>query len=198
MIYIFCPLILIFKSQFRSSKLYKDYKPNYSLILIGSCDLLEGRRIDSLVNLYCFFIVKKGRFYVSERRNAPACGPATWKCSCLWTAVDCSLVKRLPDVVSALNNKVTSIIRKNQCCRDQRQGCYLILTSSKYSRPVGFKEKKLPALLINVWHLYQPGELEGGTKLRGYRPNLVLYPIHTKKTAVYTFMQDLDGLKHAF
>ena len=74
------------------------------------------------------------------RGNTPACEPA----------VDCSLVKRLPDVVSALSNEVTSIIRKNQCCRDQRQGCYLILTSSKYSRPVGFKEKKLPALLINV------------------------------------------------
>ena len=35
--------------------------------------------------------------------------------------------------------------------------------STKYNRPVGAAEKKLPPL-INVRYLYQPGELEGGTK----------------------------------
>ena len=35
--------------------------------------------------------------------------------------------------------------------------------STPYSRPVGVNEKKLPPL-INVRYLYQPGELEGGTK----------------------------------
>ena len=32
-----------------------------------------------------------------------------------------------------------------------------------FSRPVGSKEKKIPPL-VNVRYLYQPGELEGGTK----------------------------------
>ena len=35
--------------------------------------------------------------------------------------------------------------------------------STKYSRPVGMKEKKIPPV-VNVRYLYQPGKLEGGTK----------------------------------
>ena len=35
--------------------------------------------------------------------------------------------------------------------------------STPYSRPVGANEKKLPSN-VKVRYLYQPGELEGGTK----------------------------------
>ena len=35
--------------------------------------------------------------------------------------------------------------------------------ATKYLRPVGLNEKKLPSL-VNVRYLYQPGELEGGFK----------------------------------
>ena len=35
--------------------------------------------------------------------------------------------------------------------------------ATKYLRPVGENEKKLPSL-VNVRYLYQPGELEGGWK----------------------------------
>ena len=52
-------------------------------------------------------------------------------------------VKRLPDVVSALNNEVTSLNGKKPA--------------------VVIKEKKFPPL-VNVRYLYQPGELEGRTK----------------------------------
>ena len=41
--------------------------------------------------------------------------------------------------------------------------------STKYARPVGLNEKKLPPL-VNVRYLYQPGELEGGRK-RATDPN---------------------------
>ena len=43
--------------QSRERNYLMDHKPNYSRILIGSFDLLEDRRIDSLVNLICFSIV---------------------------------------------------------------------------------------------------------------------------------------------
>ena len=65
--------------------------------------------------------------------------------------------------------------------------------STKYLRPVGLNEKKLPSI-VNVRYLYQPGELEGGLKratdpiwsLKVYniersftKPNqLVLYYLH--------------------
>ena len=38
-----------------------------------------------------------------------------------------------------------------------------LLYQKRYNRPVGAAEKKIPPL-INVRYLYQPGELEGGTK----------------------------------
>ena len=54
--------------------------------------------------------------------------------------------------------------------------------STKYNRPVGAKEKKLPPL-INVRYLYQPGELEGGTK-RATDPiwSLKVYQVVENKT----------------
>ena len=71
-------------------------------------------------------------------------------------------VKRLLDVVSALNNEVTSLIGKKPAVAIKEKSVSSKL-SIKYSRPVGLKEKKLPPL-VNVRYLYQPGELEGGTK----------------------------------
>ena len=78
-------------------------------------------------------------------------------------------VKRLPDVVKALNNEVTSLIGKKKPVLAIKEKAVASKPSSKYSRPVGADEKKLPTL-INVRYLYQPGELEGGTK-RATDPN---------------------------
>ena len=69
-------------------------------------------------------------------------------------------VKRLPDVVRALNKEVTSLIGIKPAVAIKEKAV-AAKPSTKYSRPVGMKEKKP---LINVRYLYQPGELEGGTK----------------------------------
>ena len=70
--------------------------------------------------------------------------------------------KRLPEVVSALNNEVTSLIGKKPSVAIKEKSV-ASKPSTKYTRPVGLNEKKLPPL-VNVRYLYQPGELEGGTK----------------------------------
>ena len=70
-------------------------------------------------------------------------------------------VKRLPDVVSALNNEVTSLIGKKPSVAVKEKAVSSLPT--KYSRPVGLAEKKPPPL-VHVRYLYQPGELKGGTK----------------------------------
>ena len=71
-------------------------------------------------------------------------------------------VKRLPDVISALNNEVTRLTGKKPAYAIKEKNI-VSKPSTPYSRPVGVNEKKLPPL-INVRYLYQPGELEGGTK----------------------------------
>jgi len=71
-------------------------------------------------------------------------------------------VKRLPEVVSALNNEVTSLIDKKPAVAIKEKAVYS-KPSTSYSRPVGESEKLLPSL-VQVRYLYQPGELEGGTK----------------------------------
>ena len=71
-------------------------------------------------------------------------------------------VKRLPDVVSALNNEVTRLTGKKPASAIKEKNI-VSKPSTPYSRPVGVNEKKLPPL-INVRYLYQPGELEGGPK----------------------------------
>ena len=71
-------------------------------------------------------------------------------------------VKRLPDVVSALNNEVTRLTGKMPAAAIKEKNV-VANPSTPYTRPVGVNEKKLPPL-INVRYLYQPGELEGGTK----------------------------------
>ena len=71
-------------------------------------------------------------------------------------------VKRLPDVFNALNNEVTRLTGKKPASAIKEKNI-VSKPSTPYSRPVGVNEKKLPPL-INVRYLYQPGELEGGTK----------------------------------
>ena len=71
-------------------------------------------------------------------------------------------VKRLPDVVAALSNKVTNLIGKKPAAAIKEKGV-VVKPSTPYSRPVGLNEKKLPSN-VNVHYLYQPGELEGRTK----------------------------------
>ena len=90
-------------------------------------------------------------------------------------------VKRLPDVVGALNNEVTSLIGKKPAVAIKEKEVFS-KPSTKYNRPVGAAEKKLPPL-INVRYLYQPGELEGGTK-RATDPiwSLKVYQVVENKT----------------
>ena len=71
-------------------------------------------------------------------------------------------VKRLPSVVSALNNQVTRLIGMKPATAIKKKNVYAE-PSTKYLRPVGLNEKKLPPT-VNVRYLYEPGELEGGTK----------------------------------
>ena len=71
-------------------------------------------------------------------------------------------VKRLPNVVSALNNETTRLTGKRPAAAIKEKSV-VAKPSIPYSRPVGVNEKKPPPL-INVRYLYQPSELEGGTK----------------------------------
>ena len=89
-------------------------------------------------------------------------------------------VKRLPDVVNALNNEVTSLIGKKPAVAIKEKEVSSL--PKKYNRPVGLAEKKLPPL-IHVRYLYQPGELEGGTK-RSTDPNwsLKVYQVVENRT----------------
>ena len=89
-------------------------------------------------------------------------------------------VKRLPDVVNALNNEVTSLIGKKPAIAIKEKAVSSL--PKKYNRPVGLAEKKLPPL-IHVRYLYQPGELEGGTK-RATDPNwsLKVYQVVENRT----------------
>jgi len=71
-------------------------------------------------------------------------------------------VKRLPDVVKALNNEVASLTGKKPALAIKEKAV-ASKPSTTYSTPVCVNEKKLPPL-INVRYFYQLGELEGGTK----------------------------------
>ena len=71
-------------------------------------------------------------------------------------------VKRLPKVVSSLNNEVTRLIGMKPAVAIKEKAV-TSKPSTKYLRPVGLNEKMLPSL-VNVTYLYQPGELEGGVK----------------------------------
>ena len=69
-------------------------------------------------------------------------------------------VKRLPEVVSALNNEVTRLIGKKPADAI-REKAVSSKPSTLYMHPVGVNERKLPPQ-AHVRYLYYPGELEGG------------------------------------
>ena len=75
-------------------------------------------------------------------------------------------VKRLPEVVSALNSEKTRLTGKRPVDAIKEKA---IAKSSTFSRPVGKKEKRLDSS-VNVRYLFAPGELEGGGK-RATDPN---------------------------
>ena len=71
-------------------------------------------------------------------------------------------VKRLPDVFAAVNSKVNRLTGQKPSAAIKEKAVSA-KPSTPYSRPVGVDENKLPSN-VNVRFLYQPGELEGGTK----------------------------------
>jgi len=71
-------------------------------------------------------------------------------------------VKRLPEVISALNNEETRLTGKKPAAAIKKKDVFS-KPSTPYLRPVGEKEKLLPSF-APVRYLYQPGKLEGGAK----------------------------------
>ena len=108
-------------------------------------------------------------------------------------------VKRLPEVVSALNNEVTRLIGKKPAVAI-REKTVISNPATPYMRPVGENERKLP-LYVHVRYLYYPGELEGGGR-RATDPiwSLKVFKIQkvvTKpETPVVYYL--LDGPKRGF
>lgn len=68
-----------------------------------------------------------------------------------------SRVARLPKVVAALNNGVKSLTHKKPAVSIKEKTVAATRPSTKYSRPVGQMEKKLPSF-VNVRYLFQLGE----------------------------------------
>ena len=75
-------------------------------------------------------------------------------------------VKRLPEVVSALNREKTRLTGRPV---DAIKEKVINAKSSTFSRPVGKNEKRLDSS-VNVRYLFAPGELEGGGR-RATDPN---------------------------
>ena len=86
-------------------------------------------------------------------------------------------VKRLPEVVSAINNEVTRLLGKKPADAI-REKAISSKPSTPYMRPVGVNEKKLPPG-VSLRYLYYPGELEGGGR-RATDPiwSLKVYNVH--------------------
>ena len=108
-------------------------------------------------------------------------------------------VKRLPEVVAALNNEVTRLIGKKPADAI-REKAVASKPATPYMRPVGENERKLP-LQAHVRYLYYPGELEGGRR-RATDPiwSLKVFKIHkvvTKPNSPVVYYL-LDGPKRGF
>ena len=80
-------------------------------------------------------------------------------------------VKRLVEVISALNDEATRLIGK-RATEAIKEETIAAKPSTPYHRPVGANEKKLPTL-VNVRYLYKPGELKGRGVGKSHRPCLV-------------------------
>ena len=90
-------------------------------------------------------------------------------------------VKRLPEVVSALNSEETRSTRKKPV-NAIKEKVVNAKSSTIYSRPVGLKEKKLD-YSVNLRYLLAAGELEGGQK-RATDPIWSLKDFNTEKSIV--------------
>ena len=87
-------------------------------------------------------------------------------------------MKRLPEVVLALNREKTRLTEKRPVDAIKEK-VVDAKSSTFYSRPVGKNEKRLDSS-VNVRYLFSPGELEGGGR-RATDPNwsLKLFNIST-------------------
>ncbi|PFX13674.1 putative uncharacterized transposon-derived protein F54H12.3 [Stylophora pistillata] len=108
-------------------------------------------------------------------------------------------VKRLPEVVSALNREETRLTGKKPIDAIKEK-VVDAKSSTSYSRPVGLKEKRLD-YSKNVRYLYAPGELEGGQR-RATDPiwslkvfNIEKAFVNEKETVLYYLK---DGPKRGF
>ena len=108
-------------------------------------------------------------------------------------------VKRLPEVVSALNREKTRLTGRRPVDAI-KEGIVDAKSSTFYSRPVGKKEKRLDSS-VNVRYLFAPGELEGGGK-RATDPNWSLNVFNISRSianeneAVLYYLK--DGPKRGF
>ena len=107
-------------------------------------------------------------------------------------------VKRLPEVLSALNNEVTRLLGKKPADAI-REKAVSSKPATPYMRPVGVNEKKLPPG-VYLRYLYYPGELEGGGR-RATDPiwSLKVYNVHKVVTkpdepVVYYLYDQRGGL----
>ena len=76
-------------------------------------------------------------------------------------------VKRLPQVLKAMNSEPTRLIGKNPSSVIGLDK--VTVKSESYNRPVGMKESRLPPGVL-VRYLYAPGEGEGGERRRATDP----------------------------
>ena len=76
-------------------------------------------------------------------------------------------VKRLPQVLKAMNSEPTRLIGKEPS--DAIEVENVTVKSESYKRPVGLKETRLPPGVL-VRYLYAPGEGEGGSRRRATDP----------------------------
>ena len=63
-------------------------------------------------------------------------------------------VKRLPEVEILLNNEVPQLTGKKPAAAIKEK-TLVSRPSTRFTRPVGFNEEKLPSG-VNVWYLYRP------------------------------------------
>ena len=108
-------------------------------------------------------------------------------------------VKRLPEVMKALNSEVIRITGKEP---DKALGLKEVdIRQVNYKRPVGLKEKRLPPG-VQVRYLFSPGEDEGGERRRATDPiwsleiyNITRVVISADQPVLYYL---LDGPKRSF
>ena len=124
----------------------KEMEKNYTAIRRGRTEI---HRDQAIVERFNRTQTERlfGHQYAVEMRLPEGQWPTAW-------------VKRLPEVVSVLNNEVTTLIGKKPA-QAIKEKAVNSKPSTPYLRPGGKNEKKLPSG-VSVRYLYQPCELEGG------------------------------------